>query len=115
MIPKGEVICKIERLLEEYEKVLLVLDQEYLNLLQEDKKDRKGIIILSKLEPLEEHAFDFLQISEEECGNLIKIYQMYEFSDHFKIITQNNGFGTLKNYVTTGVLTMDEAAEALFM
>ena len=49
----------------------------------------------------------------EKYPELRQLYLTYEFSDKFRMISMEGNYGTLWNYVKTGLLTPDEAVEAL--
>lgn len=49
--------------------------------------------------------------NEEYCG-IEKLYHMYEFSDRIHIINDSKQYGGLDNYVSTGLLTEEEALTA---
>lgn len=54
------------------------------------------------------------RISKENTEKLIRLYYMYEFTDNFYVITDNNGsVPNIFNYVKTGLLTLQEAWQAL--
>ena len=55
----------------------------------------------------------FISISEEAYIELRQLYLIYEFSDKFRMISTDGNYGTLWNYVKTGLLTPEEAVEAL--
>lgn len=56
----------------------------------------------------------FKRISKEELEKLLKLYYMYEFTDNFSMITDDNtSFPNIFNYVETGLLTLQEAWQAL--
>ncbi len=49
----------------------------------------------------------------EEIMYLKKIYDLYDFSDNFLVISNEPGYGTLWNLVNNKLLTVEEAIEAL--
>lgn len=52
--------------------------------------------------------------TEEERQYLLKLYFLYEFSDRFQVISDDTPYGNIFNLVKTGLLTAEEAAQALF-
>ena len=53
------------------------------------------------------------QFSEAEFAAIQKLYHTYEFSDHIHFVALNDQYGSLFNYVKTGLLTEEEMIEAL--
>ena len=49
----------------------------------------------------------------EEIMYLKKIYDLYDFSDNFLVVSNESGYGTLWNLVNNNLLTVEEAIEAL--
>lgn len=49
----------------------------------------------------------------EEALRLKRFYLMYEFSDRFKFFSREDVFGSIVNYVETGVLTWEEVFSAI--
>ncbi len=51
----------------------------------------------------------YLTISEKEMGLLLNFYRCYEASDSITILSdKDNNYGTMWNYVRTGVLTLED-------
>ena len=56
----------------------------------------------------------FRMISSEEEAAALEIYRMYEFSDKFHLLSDDDtNYGCIHNYVRSGVLTEEEAYEAM--
>lgn len=55
----------------------------------------------------------YRQISMEQQTELLKMYHMYEFSDRFRVVSRDSQFGSIWNYVDAGILTEQEALEAI--
>lgn len=54
------------------------------------------------------------KISEKDTEKLIQLYYMYEFTDNFFLIAKDNtSVPDIFNYVKTGLLTYEEAWQAL--
>lgn len=123
------VIKQLKRDLKEYEKVYLVtgvfpgggdLVGAVLRFAEEgvtasETGDR--ILVLSSVGTGEASlpTVSFRKITAEEEKDLILLYHTYEFSDRFRLITDTDAYGSLWNYVRTGVLTQEEAFRALLM
>lgn len=54
-----------------------------------------------------------VQLSHEEACELSQLYLTYEFSDRFALISEQEQYGTIFNYVDTGILTEEEAVKAI--
>ena len=52
-------------------------------------------------------------ISEMEMNELKKMHCLYDFSDKIIFVSDSNQYGTLFNYVKTGILTEQEMVNAL--
>ena len=44
---------------------------------------------------------------------ILNFYRMYDFSDKITVISDSDQFGSLINYVKTGILTKQEMVDAL--
>lgn len=58
-------------------------------------------------------SFCINRISEAEQESLRNLYHLYDFSDKFRLLAEEPYYGSVMNYVKTGVLTETEAFEAL--
>ena len=56
---------------------------------------------------------DSVWLDEENFMEIRKLYLTYEFSDKFGLLVADSNFGTILNYVKTGLLSPEEAASAL--
>ena len=52
-------------------------------------------------------------LQEGEYEEIESLYYMYEFSGHIRMLEEGGRFGSLINYVKAGILTEEEAAEAV--
>lgn len=52
-------------------------------------------------------------LSKEEIEFVLKLYYLYDFSDHFILVSENPCYGGLFNYVRTGWLTLNEVFSVL--
>lgn len=53
------------------------------------------------------------KISKVDMHNLCLLYHMYDFSDKICMVDNNERFGTLFNYLHTGILSEDEFIDAI--
>lgn len=74
----------------------------------------RRILLLSAAPVTADIGFVCRQIGREEEKLLLQLYRMYEFADNFSVIEKTNAYGGLFHLVETGVLSVEEAAEALF-
>lgn len=51
--------------------------------------------------------------SRDEMNSFLEVYRLYDFSDKVIFISDSNQYGTLFNYVKTGILTEQEMVDAL--
>lgn len=59
--------------------------------------------------------YEFTVLSDEEKQNYLKQYYLYEFTDKIIYISDRDQFGSLFNYVKTGLLSYDEMASAIIL
>ena len=52
-------------------------------------------------------------ISESETREILEIYYLYEFSNRIAVVAREQTFGSLWDYVATGLLTRKELVAAL--
>ena len=46
--------------------------------------------------------------------DILRLYQMYEFTDKIIVISDNYQYPNMFNYIRQGILTEDELVDALF-
>ena len=105
-------IRKVEDIQYEYENVLIVHDPQLLCHIS-GKQMVQGKVLMVSTEYAKGLSCDQLVVSRETYTKLLQLYLTYEFSDKFRIISMDGNYGTLWNYVKTGILTHEEAVEAL--
>ena len=128
-VTKSEIICQVENLINAGTKIIIYDrcdhdDWELLRLLCEK---------LSKREPdghdielwcrEEERALNDLpagntytflrKVPSEQMNEVLNLYRLYDFSDKVTVITESEQYGSLFNYVKTGLLTVQEMVDAL--
>lgn len=74
----------------------------------------KKILIFSDMNIcLEDNAgYEWRKLDKNECNLLKSLYTMYDFSDHFFLISKNLQYGSLLNYVKNGMITLEEAVQS---
>ena len=110
-----DVIDWLGNMISEFDKVYLVFDKNLYKLLAAEKNGENKILFLLPFEDFtgciseQEHRC----ISWEDCCKLCELYFMYEFSDRFQILYRKECFGSLMNFIDTGLLTYKEITDAL--
>lgn len=122
-IEHREVIKNIKETLEKFDLVLMIKDGSGVseNLTRDIcnsqalNETSKRVLILSGVDisDTENHSYYFRRIHRREQEIIEQIYSMYEFSDRFKIISESQQYGSILNYVKSGLLTMEEVFRAL--
>lgn len=54
-----------------------------------------------------------VELESGEINDFLKLYYMYEFSDHILWVDRSAMYGSLQNYVDTGVITEEEFYDSL--
>lgn len=112
---------ELERDLEDYDRIFLipVMDEVYGELFRWLERSGtpqncgKKILVLS-VEALEEgNRYSCRRISVPKMAWLKELYFMYEFSDRFRLLSREEGFGGILNFLDTGILTKEEVFRGL--
>ena len=123
MIEYNDVLLvELEKDLEYYDRIFLitVMNQEYIDLFirfgDSDKlKDcTQKILVLSDGNMAEGKHYSCRKLSCQNIEQLKELYFMYEFSDRFQLLSQEESFGGILNFVDMGILTKEEVICALF-
>ncbi|WP_026522989.1 hypothetical protein [Butyrivibrio sp. VCB2001] len=114
---------KLERLLDQYERVLLISDnaieewKRWIKLIERywGRNQKKGLCIAihDSYKQLVPDGMNCEYLSEEEVVEWESLYRMYEFSDRFIILGLVNEVGNLLNYLDSNVISEKECADAL--
>ena len=117
---RNKGILYIEKALEEFDRVILIDsklgDQQLVDAFYDEdnfKGTDKRILILSEAEDKQAGNIEWRHIAEKEAGDILEIYYLYEFSNRIVIVAQDQIFGSLVNYVDTGLLTREEMVAAV--
>ena len=113
MDKRTAILMEIEKDLEQFDRILLITDMCVISF--PAITDAKNILVLSiNPVPLESNSqITYRQITAEQQTELLKTYHTYEFSDRFRVVSWDSQFGSIWNYVDVGILTEQEALEAL--
>ena len=113
MDKRTAILPEIEKDLERFDRILLITGMDIGAF--PAVVDAKNILILSvgavSMEGNPQIAYR--QITAEQQTELLKTYHMYEFSDRFRVVSRDSRFGSVWNYVDAGILTEQEALEAI--
>lgn len=55
----------------------------------------------------------YVDISDDEMGELLSIYRLYEYTDKIRLVSSDNQYGTMINYLSVGIMTKEEYFNAL--
>lgn len=80
------------------------------------RQTAKKILLLVKgteADGIPECGAEIQTISEEEYCDIEELYYMYEFSDRIHLLADSAQYGSLGNYMATGLLTENETFAAL--
>lgn len=102
-----EYAKKIDDILKNNELVI-AFDDEY----SEIRQIHKGFLE-SKILKYSNKKILILELKRNEQELFLELYRLYEFSDRVHYVSNNTQFGTLLNYLKTGIITKDELYESL--
>lgn len=107
------ILMEVEKDLERFDRILLITDMCIIPF--PAIMNAKNILVLSvRTIPSESNLrITYRQITTEQQTELLKIYHVYEFSDRFRVVSRSGQFGSIWNYVDAGILTEQEALEAI--
>ena len=108
-----KVNVEIEKYLSQYDQVIIYdVESESFDI---TCSSNKHILILGK-KPTKISAENvtYQCVNENMFIRIKKLFNAYEFSDRIQIISDTSLYPSIFNYVKTGIMTQDEAVEALF-
>ncbi len=119
-MPTERIISVLDDHLQKMDHVILV-DLNGANVIFDElgrssvlAKTSKRITVISAFDhPADLGDHIYITVSEEEMKTLLALYRSYEASDKLILLTDNRNYGTTWNYVSTGLLSPDEAFEAM--
>lgn len=107
----------INNFLQKFDLVLLIMNgsgaAENLakNFLESDalQKTEKRVLVLSDQNiSYRNTQHQYSRLNTEDLDALRNIYLMYDFSDHFRVLSDSPQYGGLLDFVKTGILTMED-------
>lgn len=73
------------------------------------QKATKKVLVLSDQDlPYINTHNQYYQLNLEEMDAIQNMYFMYDFSDHFRVLSDSQQYGGLLDYVKTGIMTMED-------
>lgn len=119
-----DIIEKIDRDLKKYDIILVFLSgsrmaKDWIDRFVKStalKNTSKKTLILSDMDICCEDrtAYEFHRMNKYERDSLEQLYTMYDFSDRFFVMSDHFQYGSLTNYVETGIITMEETFQTFF-
>lgn len=116
MSKKKKSIQLLERAVGQFDRIFVFENEELIpEVFSENKTIAHKLLILSEKQMVPDtDNIIFQQITEEEKEQIINLYFTYEFSDKFTFVSRNNiNYGGLFHFIDTGILSKEEAFEAL--
>lgn len=118
---KERMIETVKCDLEHYDQIFLfdTADQNVLECMlqfcdsEQLKETPKKVLVMGVGEVKKSSNDCYRSITKQQFEVLQDIYDMYEFSNRFHLISQQEQYGSMFNYVETGILTYGEMFEAL--
>lgn len=119
-----EITDNINNFLQKFDLVLLIMNgsdtaknltENFLNS-EALKQATRKVLVLSNQNLLYANTRNqYYQLNTKELDAIRKLYFMYDFSDHFRVLSDNPQYGSLLNYVNTGNMTLEDAFQMLLM
>lgn len=111
---KNQVFQELEEKLNKGFRIILFdyCDQELLKKLFNSKKSKQ--IDLEIWSSINVSNCDLIKIlSNKDMAELIEQYCLYEFTDQIRVVSKSSQYGSMLNYLSTGIMTEEEYFEAL--
>lgn len=121
MTDKKETIEKLRKYISEYDSVYVADEkiwtyEKFFRLIS--CQDMKRVLLLVtelKTSMMQKCSIEIRKISFEEYSNIEELYYMYEFSDRIHLLVDNDQYGSLRNYISGGLMTEEETVAALLL
>lgn len=114
------IIEDISEYLKKYDRILLLIDIDITSFCKSEalKNTTKKVLILSNADidhtnHMNHSNCAYRRLTGEELEALQRMYNMYEFSDRFQVLSDSPQYGGLLNYVKTGLMTEEDVFQAL--
>ena len=114
-------IKKLEKYLEEYSSIIIFDDRNEeirkykLSFFEREMElsDQKKIMVMGLKDDVTADKWGYKIITEQEYNFILRLYRMYEFTDKLRTVSYFLQFGSMINYLSTGIITEEEYFEAL--
>lgn len=119
MIDNNQILEIIKKCINEYDRVYLLKNTDCVNKtffrLLSGEKNKKNLLLVKDMvqNDISECEIDIQVMSYEEYCGIEQMYYMYEFSDHIHMLADDTPYSSLINYISSGILTEEEAFMAL--
>lgn len=117
-----KTIEHINNCIQKFDLVLLVMDgsgvaenltENFLNSKALQKASKKILVLSDQNVPYTNVRHQYHQLSARELDAIRNIYFMYDFSDHFRVLSYSRQYGGLLDYVNSGLLSMEGVFQAV--
>lgn len=124
MFNNQNILERVKRYISEHDSVFVLDDydsvRKLFELLISQKVEKKILLLVDELawdskfslRPTEFRIVIRI-ISHEEYCNIHMLFHMYEFSDRIRMLNRNTQYGSLENYILSGLLREEEVSLAL--
>lgn len=120
--PETEIVARLQRYLNKEDMVILI-DTDGSNPLTEilcrseipEKSWKRAVILSAANFPRKPGRHSYQTVSEKEMNMLLKLYRLYEASDKLFLLSDSKNYGSIWNYVNSGLISEEEMLEALFL
>lgn len=120
-VENAGLIKELEGYLEEYDRVILVVEiaeEKFMETLysfcRHNVTSKRILLLSTEVQEVTEGMIRFHPVSKKDRNILLRLYDTYEFSDRFCVISKHSTYGGLFNYLHTGWLSIDELLQCIF-
>lgn len=119
-----KITDNINNFLQKFDLVLLIMNgsdvtqnltENFLKSEALQKATRKVLVLSDQNLPYTNTHNQYYQLNQEELDAIRKMYFMYDFSDHFRVLSDSRQYGGLMNYVKTGDMTMEDVFQTFLV
>ncbi len=112
---KTEMISSLENVIIKDKVIVFDHDDiELFSILCDGLRDRKtdNIVVWQSIEESFNREY-FTYVTQQKLDEILEVYHMYDFSDKVFVVSDPNQYGSLLNYLKTGILTKQEMVDSL--
>lgn len=112
------LVSRLQHILDTYDIVLLVRTKEEFYKCLESVREIGNRNLLLLLPEVFKDTFEKFGLAQQiltanEFEEIESLYRMYEFSNRFRVISDDGMYGDIFEFVNNGLLTYEEALEAI--